>query len=271
MERTPHRDRQGRSEAPVPSLPPALLVGSPALPQWGGGLLYHLSGCPGPPASLCRCHTPPHFFEGAHSLAPPTPGCHQEPGCSPGSGHRSRPTANNTHSVRWPGACELEPVLQRTQNPAAGASVLWVTSRRLSWLPHWWACAGTFGRRSKKRPGAVCSRSFGPLFLVIRFGDLRSHVLGSGHRHPFLGTLEGFEHEERVAGWVPVSPRAARGGGWGGGRGGGAAGPVRARRGGRGGEDSPVEGQGTGHCFGPKSGVRCVSGVRQRLGPVSEL
>lgn len=116
----------------------------------GGGLLYHFSGCPGPPASLCRCHTPPHFFEGAHGLAPPTPGCHQEPVCSPGSGHRSRPTANNTHSVRWPGACELEPVLQRTQNPAAGASVLWVTSRRLSSRPHWWAARGRLGAGQRK-------------------------------------------------------------------------------------------------------------------------
>lgn len=58
---------------------------------------------------------------------------------------------------------------------------------------------------------------FHPLFFVIGFGDLRSHVLSVGHQHPFLETLEGLEHEERMAGRVAVSHRAAGGEGPGGG------------------------------------------------------
>lgn len=48
----PRRDRQGRSEAPVRSLPPALLVGSSALPQWGGGAALSFKRVPPGPLPL---------------------------------------------------------------------------------------------------------------------------------------------------------------------------------------------------------------------------
>lgn len=234
MERTPHRDRQGRSEAPAPSLPPALLVGSSALPQWGGGLLYHFSGCSRAPClSLPMSHSSSFLRRRARPCPP-------HPRLSPGARLFAWQWASfKAHGQQHP-QCSLARSLRTgARSPTYAESRCWghrsvgdIAAAELA--PSLVGVRGTFGRRSKKRPEAVCSRSFGPLFLVIRFGDLRSHVLGSGHRHPFLGTLEGFEHEERVAGWVPVSPRAARGGG----RGGGAAGPARgqARRSGRGGQ-----------------------------------
>lgn len=54
----PRRDRQGRSEAQVPSLPPALLVGSSALPQWGGGAALSFQRVPRAPClSLPMSHS----------------------------------------------------------------------------------------------------------------------------------------------------------------------------------------------------------------------
>lgn len=89
------------------------------------------------------------------ALAPA--GCHGERVCSSGSGHRSRPTGNSTHGVRWPGARELELILQRTQNSSARDNMLWGTLLQLSPLCHWWARVSVFGRTPEKMLEAACS------------------------------------------------------------------------------------------------------------------
>lgn len=119
-------------------------------PQWASAVAASsLSGCSlvllplFPDVTLLLIASKEHT-----ALAPA--GCHGERVCSSGSGHRSRPTANSTHSVRWPGARELEPILQRTQNSSARDNMLWGTLLQLSPLCHWWVhvCVWAYAREN---------------------------------------------------------------------------------------------------------------------------
>lgn len=69
----PRRDRQGRSEAPVPSLPPALLAGSSALPQWGGGAALSFQRVPPGPLPLFADVTLLLISSKARTALPPHP------------------------------------------------------------------------------------------------------------------------------------------------------------------------------------------------------